>query len=167
MQLHIDENVMAKALYAHSTRRRVLRYVLWGVVAFTWLMCFVIYLVQGVTLLLGLVLLLTLLVLVLVTPLLIPVYRFMLKRQFRQMAAKGDDVSKVTVTYDNTAITFTTKKSSNRTEWSAFTAYTEKDNLLLLYRNKSFFFILPLNQISDADQSAIQDYVNNYIPEPE
>ena len=163
MQLCIDEKVMAKAMRLHLRRKRLMWICSWVllVVAF----CCAIFAVQlgGFTALSAGILLLIAFAVVLMSPLQLYVLRWTLGRQFRQMAAQGDDVAQVTVTYDAEQITFATQKSSNSTQWSAFCEYYEKKDLLLLYRNARFFSILPLQQMRPEDIQAIHGHIAAHV----
>src|SRR5262249_13379194 len=75
-----------------------------------------------------------------------------IEKQFRQAADKEKDVLRIDVTFNAETICFTSEESPQEVAWSAFTGWQEEEGLLLLYRNRRLFHVLPLAQMTETDR---------------
>lgn len=162
MQLTIDAPILAKAMRLHIKRKRFMRIFSYVVVIFSFIFIAATYSYHNSIMRVAFVGLL-IAIMLLMSPLQTWIIQRVLQRQFRQMAEQGDDVTQVSIAYDATGITFTTQKSSARIEWSAFTDFYHRDNLLLLYRNSRYFQVLPLAQMSEEDINTILSYLQTHL----
>ncbi|MCH2546904.1 MAG: YcxB family protein [Alphaproteobacteria bacterium] len=163
MELTIDAPIIAHAMRIHLKRKRFIWLFSYSMIAISWLCIGIMWVLAGWSIIQAIILLLTLMILALMGPLQKKLMTMALQRQFNQMNAHGDDVSKVTVNYNEDEISFVTKKSDTHIAWSGFTEWYEADGVMLLYRNARFFHVLPLNQIETDDADVIRMHLQNSV----